>query len=78
MIILDLPIEIFHKHIFQYLDDKDIDSFGRANDSKLKKIADNYVLLGKFQTLVFSSNVKLRPVLLVPYSLPMPLIHLKL
>ena len=60
MTILDLPIEIFHNHIFQYLDDKDVYNFGETHDAKLKKVADNYVLLGKLQTIAFPSNVTIK------------------
>ena len=43
----DLPSSIFHKYIFPRLNDGDVYNFGRALNKELKKISDEYVLLGR-------------------------------
>ena len=45
--ILDLPPEIFHHEIFQYIDDFDVYNFGNAGSKRLKQICEDYVQLGK-------------------------------
>ena len=44
----ELPTEILHDYLFQYLHDTDIYNLSQTGSSRLKEVSENFIQLGKY------------------------------